>query len=231
MLFLKKYALMLALVGIAIFASFHTTAHAQTPAQPQLLITWQAGESYVPPGYHDKALPNTTSRITASAALISAQGSLDLSNQTIYWYQNDTLIGNGPTVTFEPFGGAPNFITLKAQIPSYNGNILVNAIQIPVVQPKAVIEANHPTAQFNNSSLALQGTPYFFNVADASSLAYAWSVNGASPSAAIDPQTLDLSVNPNTAAGSSFATTLSITDPQRRMSASDEVNLAYLKQL
>ncbi len=229
----KSFALSAALGAIVLIGAC-SAAHAQTTSQPQMLITWQAYGSYIPPEYTDKALPNVTSKLTASLMLFDQGKKVDLSGQTIYWYEDDTQIGGGSgatSVSFSPFGGAPNFVTLKAEIPSYNGNVILHDIQIPIIQPKAVIEANHPTANFNDGSLALQGTPYFFRVSSLSSLTFAWSVNGASPAAAINPQTLDLNVNPNTPSGSSFTTSLTITDPSTRMTADDSVALTYAKQL
>lgn len=231
--YLKKTIAVVAFFSILIFGASLQKASAQT-AQPQVFITWQAHASYVPPNYHDKALANWSSPITASVMVIAGGQVINLQGQTIYWYTNDTLIGGGQgvqAISFVPAGGAPNLIALKVELPDYPSGLLIHTIQIPIIQPKAVIEANHPTAEFSSSSLALQGTPYFFAVSDPSSLSYAWSVNGISPGATIDPQTLDLNVNPSTPAGSTFVTTLSITDPIQQINASDGVTLTYVKQL
>jgi hypothetical protein len=230
----KKIFVSLTLFGAAVFLVILPLVSVHAASQPQMLITWQAHGSYVPPEYQGKALPNWMSQITASLIVISGGKSVNLQGQTIYWYANDTLIGGGQgmqAISFLPAGGAPNLVALKAELPDYVGGLLIHTVQIPIVQPKAVIEANHPAAQFGNSSLALRGTPYFFNVSDPSSLSYSWSVNGASPAAAIDPQTLILSVNPSTPQGSTFATTLSITDPNQKTGASDAVSLTYVKSL
>jgi hypothetical protein len=231
----KRTTALIAVIGAVIFFSTRATVNAQTANQPQILITWQAQGSYVPSGYHDKALPNWASPVTASVVLIADGRLVNLQNKTIYWYVNDQLIGGGQdiqSVSFVPPGGAPDLVALKVELPQYNNEgLLLHTVQIPVIQPKAVIEANHPTQQFGNNSLALQGTPYFFSITDPSSLSYAWSVNGVSPTAATDPQTLILNVNPSTSPGSVFATALSITDPNQRISASDAVSLTYIKQL
>jgi hypothetical protein len=232
--FFKKTSGLFALIGAVAAVTLGATARAQTADQPQMLITWAAQGSYVPPEYPDKALPNTTSKITASLELVSGGGVVNLSDQTIYWYENDTKIGGGQgvgSILFSPFGGAPSFVFLKAEIPSYNGNVLMHVVQIPIVQPKAVIETNHPESRFRTNPLNLRGTPYFFNVSDPSSLSYVWSVNGMSPTAAIDPQVLELSVSPGTPSGSTFAATLSVADPKMQMGATDSTNLTYAPQL
>lgn len=209
--------------------------HAQTAALgPQFLVTWQAAGSYVPPGYPDKALPNQISQISASVELISNGHLADLSGQTIYWYENDILIGGGQGtqhIVFPPIGTAPNSITLKVELPSYNGAFLIHETQIPLVQPKAVIEAQHPEGQFSNNPLLLQATPYFFNTSDPSSLAYAWSVNGASPSTAENPTILQANISPSTPSGSAFTISLTITNPADKMTANDSTELTYTKQL
>ena len=221
------------LVCVVVLLTLPFTTRAQT-SQPQVLVTWQAPESYIPPGYHDKALPGWASPITASVTLISGGKPVDLRNHTIYWYTDDTLISGGQgiqAVSFVPAGGAPNLVALKVQIPNYPGGFIIHTIQIPVVQVKAVIEANHPSAQLQNSSLAIQGTPYFFAVTDPSSLSYSWSVNGTSPATAISPQTLDLNLGPMVPSGSTFATSLTIADPHAKISATDSINLTYSKPL
>ncbi len=227
---LKKIITVIGLLGVIVL--FQTT-HAQTAAQPQFWITWTAHESYVPPGYVGKALPNQASRITASLALISASGQqLNLNNQTIYWYLNDTLIGGGTgvqTISFTPFGGAPNFMTLKVELLSYNGNLLLHSIQIPLIQPKAVIEAQHVNGQFSTNLLTLVGTPYYFNVSDPSALSYQWSVNGQAPATAENPQILQINLDSGTPSGLSFAVALTITNPADSMSAADSTNLTYVK--
>ena len=197
-LFSRKTALVsfLALATCSFFVVRAATASAQTTGGPQFLLTWQATGSYVPPGYPGKALPNLISKINASFELIENGKPLNISQQTIYWYQNDVLIGGGTGVqhiSFSSFGGAPNFITLKVELPSYNGNLLIHEIQIPIIQPKAVIEAQHPSGQFSGNPLTLRATPYFFDVADPSALSYVWSVNGTAVTASENPDLLQVS--------------------------------------
>jgi hypothetical protein len=209
-------------------------ANAQGATKPQMLITWQAHGSYVPPSYHGKALPNWASQITASLLLLSGNLAANLQNQTIYWYADDTLIGGGQgmqTISFVPAGGAPNLVALKAELPDYPGGLLVHTIQIPIVQPKAVIEAGHPSEQFGNPAIVLQGTPYFFGISDPASLSFVWSVNGTAPATAINPQVLQLNLGSNIPSGSTFVTALTITDPQARISGTDSTNIIYVKQL
>src|ERR1019366_8452705 len=138
---LKKLSLILALFFTVFFLLPNVKANAQTASKPQLAVTWQASESYVPPGYPGKALPNQISKVSASLSLVVNGRQVDLSGQTIYWYQNGILIGGGQgirSISFSTLGGAPTFITLRAELPSYQGAILIHDIQIPIIQPKAI---------------------------------------------------------------------------------------------
>jgi hypothetical protein len=222
----------MAVLATAAIALLFSETHAQTAAQPQFMMTWTAHGSYVPPGYAGKALPNQESKITASLALIANGQQLNLKNKTIYWYLNDTLIGGGvgiQNVSFAPFGGAPNFMTLKVELPNYNGNLLLHAIQIPLIQPKAIIETQHVNGKFSVNPLVLIGTPYYFNISDPSALSYQWLVDGQAPATAENPQILQINLNSGTQSGSTFTTSLTITNPTDSMSAADSANLMYVK--
>jgi hypothetical protein len=228
----SKILFFTAVILLGICSSLIPKVNAQTA--PQMVVTWQAYGSYVPPQYADKALPNQESKLTASLALLVNGKFVDLSQQTIYWYLNDTLIDSGvgdKYIVFPTFGTAPAFLTLEAELPSYNGNLLMHDVQIPLISPKAVIEAPHPTAQLSGNPITLQGTPYFFYVSDPSSLSYSWSVNGQTSAAAENPQTLQVNLDPSTQSGASLGISLTITDPNNAMIGNDSTNVVYVKQL
>jgi hypothetical protein len=199
-----------------------------------MIVTWQAYGSYIPPQYKDKALPNQNSKLTASLALLSGGKLVDLSSQTIYWYLNDTLIDSGvgeQYIVFSPFGTPPSFLNLRAELPSYNGTLLIHDISIPLISPKAVIEAPHPQGSFSGSPITLQGTPYFFYVSDPGILSYSWSVDNQSTESVENPQTLAISLPATTPSGSSFGITLDITNPSDSTTGEDSTNIIYTKQL
>ena len=201
---------------------------------PQMVVTWQAYGSYVPPNYGGKALPNQESRITASLELLLNGKSVDLSGQTIYWYLNNTLIDSGvgdQYIVFSPFGTAPSLLALEAELPSYNGNLLTRQVQIPLVGPKAVIEAPHPQAQLSGNPIVVAGTPYFFYVSDPGALSYAWLVDGQTSASAENPQTLQINLDPTIQSGSSLNISLTITDPASLVNGNDSTNVTYVRQL
>jgi len=216
------------------FVGLSGKTDAQSAGSPQMVVTWQAYGSYVPAKYADKALPNQSSRLTATLELIVNGKPVDLSGQTVYWYLNDNLTSSGAGkqyVVFSPFGTAPSFLTLEAELPSYNGNILTHDVQIPLVDPKAVIEAPHPSGQFSTNPITLQGIPYFFFTSDPGTLSYAWSVNGQTATAAENPQTLQINLGPTTPSGSSLLVALTINNSNNSMTGNDSTNVVYLKQL
>jgi hypothetical protein len=222
----------LLVLGTAAITLFFSMAHAQSTA-PQMVVTWKAYGSYIPPEYPDKALPNQESKISASLALIANGHLVDLSNQTIYWYLDDTLIESGvgdSVVIFSPFGTAPAFLDLEVELPNFNGALLTHNIQIPLINPKAVIEAPHPSGQLSGNPITIQGAPYFFYTSSADDLSYAWSVNGQTPAAAENPQTLQVSLGPSTPSGSSISIGLTITNPNDQTTADDSTEIIYMKQ-
>ena len=231
---LKIFFSPLVVLTILSGALFYPGSKANAQAAPQMVVTWQAYGSYIPPAYQGKALPNQKSKLTASLELLANGKLVDLSTQTIYWYLNDALIASGvgkQYVIFSPLGTAPAFLALEAELPSYNGNILIHQVQIPLVSPEAVIDAPHPSGQFSENPATLQATPYFFYTADPGTLSYIWSVDGQTSASTENPQILQVDLDPSTPSGSSFDVSLSITDPNSSMSGNDSTNIIYIKQL
>ncbi len=226
-----------ALMSGGAFLLVAPTAHAQntTNISPIFLITWKTTGSYIPSFYIGKALPTYGSKITASLELVSPQGKiLNLSGQTIYWYENDGLIGGGVgvrQVTFPPLGNAPNTANLRVTIPNYNGAYLVHAINIPMVLPETVIYAPYPNGRFTQNPVTVQAIPYFFNIADPSGLSYSWSVNGQAGSNAENPETAQITLPQGTQSGTSINTSLSVENPNDSTIATANANLIYESQL
>ena len=103
-----------------------------------LPITWRALNSYAPPGYTGKVFPNRQWQVEASLQVITNGKLTDISAQTIYWYQNDNLLGGGVGVRhtpFRPYGEAPGTMTLKIELPDYPSGVLIHQINIPIVGP------------------------------------------------------------------------------------------------
>ena len=197
-------------------------------------MTWRALNSYAPAGYAGKVLPNQESQIMASLEVIANGKPVNLSGQTIYWYQDDNLLGGGIGVqrfAFRPYGEAPNTITLKVELPDYPGGILIHEINIPIVQPQAVIDAPYPQGIFAASPATVQAIPYFFAASSTSPLSFAWSVNGQTVTSAENPQTLQISLPQSTPAGFAVGIALTIQNANDSAAATGNANLTYQKQL
>jgi hypothetical protein len=232
---LKKVAALGSLIFLfGVFLSLKP-AHAQAASSPTFLITWETTGSYIPSFYQGKALPTYGSKITASLELISPQGRvINISNQTIYWYLNNNLVGGGAgaqQVTFSPTGQAPNSLNLRVTLPSYNGAYLVHAINIPMVLPDAVIYAPYPNGQFSQNPLAVQALPYFFNISNPSDLSYTWSANDQNGSNAENPEVAQITLPQGTQSGTSLAVSLSIKNPNDSTVGTASINLSYENQL
>jgi hypothetical protein len=233
-LFKKAVPLVIIIAAFGITLSIRPV-HAQTAGGPQFLITWKTTGSYIPSFYKGKALPTYGSKITADVELVSPTGKvLDLSGQTIYWYLDDNLVGGGTgvqQVTFSPVGEAPSISDLRVTLPSYNGNYLVQSVQIPMVLPEAVLYAPYPNGQFSQNPLAVKAIPFFFNTPSASALSYTWGVNGQSGSNTENPQDAQITLPTGTQSGTALNVTLSIQNANDSTVGTANETLTYQSQL
>lgn len=206
-----------------------TVANAQT-SQPQFLMTWAATNSYTPPGYQGKVMPTQGSTIQVSLELIVNGKPVNLSGQTVYWYANDAYVGGGVGVqhfNFHPTASAPAVVALKVELPYYPTGAQIHEIDVPIVQPMAVIEASYPKNDVPASPAVLQAIPYFFATSSTSPLSFAWSVNGQTVTSAENPETLQISLPASTPAGYNLSVSLTIQNSQDSTSATDNATLMY----
>lgn len=226
----KRTLLIIALLAAAAIASvFVGSVHAQT-SQPQFLLTWSATNSYVPPGYAGKILPNQESQITASLEVIANGKPVNLSGNTIYWYQNQNLMGGGIGVqhfTFPPYGEAPNTVDLEIQIPDYPTGLLIHDVEIPVVKAQAIIAAPYPSGNFSGIPATVTAEPYFFATTSTDPLSFSWSVNGETVTSAENPQTLQISLPQSTPSGFAVAVNLTVQDSNDGATSLGTANLTY----
>jgi len=191
------------LFTILIFAfSIWHFAGAQT--QPQFLVSWQA-QNYVPSWYQGKILPISGTPVNISFELIDNGKSADLSKTTVRWYVNDNLVLN------ENNGlGIKN---LKINIPNNSGGqteirivvldylesgMIDKLIEIPVVNPEAVINAPYLDGKIKTGSSIFDLSPFFFNIKNILNLSVDWSVNGQKPTEGDNPYVLNLNIGSET---------------------------------
>lgn len=209
-------------------------ANAQSAVQPQIFLTWQTNNSYVPSSYIGKILPNSDSFITASVSLIANGHPVDVSGQTIYWYVNDALVGGGigqQNITFRARGDAPDIMTLRVELPNYPTGLLIYQNAIPLIQPAVVIEAPYPNGDFSGTQADVEALPYFFDTSSSAELGFTWTVNGQAVTGALNPQSLQVSLPQSTPSGYSVAIALAVQHGKDEvMVANSTANLTYQPQ-
>lgn len=223
-------------IGLIVLTAFIIFPHAEAQtATPQVLITWKALQSYVPSFYPDKAMPSYGSPVMASVELLSQGKMLNIKSQTIYWYLNENLIDGGigvQTITFLPYDVPPNSLTLRVELPQYNGGTFLTAqTLVQTLQPVAVIDAPFPARQTGSNPITVSALPYFFNTAAAANLSYAWSVNGQAGQNTENPQTAQITLPTGTQSGTTLDLTLTIKNPSDSSVATAYSTLTYAQQL
>lgn len=146
-------------------------AHAATPV---LIVTWKA-RSYVPLSYLGKALPVGGTPLEVAAALFEGGRAVSLASTEVRWYRENTLVARGKGRTNFSFltpRTGEDMVRLRVNIPNYQGAALDQFIDIPLVQPEAVIDA----------AALPKLTPlfYFFSIVNPSSLTTSWEEAGLS---------------------------------------------------
>lgn len=194
------------------------------------MITWQA-KTYAPPGFEGKILPTANSAIMVSFELIDGGTPADLSSQTVYWYINNNFLRGGKGlqhIEFRAPDAAGGIIDLRVEVPNYKRGPQLKTVEIPIVAPKAVIEAPFPNNEFSASPVQLAGLPYFFNVRDISPLNFVWSINGVAPSGTENPSVLTIRLNQDAPTGSSLGVTFTVQNKNNALEgASANINLVY----
>jgi len=182
------------------FFAMPAASRAQTPPAPavaplELFLSWSAN-TYVPPDFEGKPLPVSQSRLVVSVDAVRNGKLADLSGQTVRWYVNDRLINSGRgmhTITFPLGTTAPGSFDVRVELPDLDDELPSKTITIPVTQPYAAIVVPFPNRTVRGVTATLRAIPYFFNTASADSFLYSWTVNGESPEANENPDTLALS--------------------------------------
>lgn len=141
-------------------------------AEPTLIATWKA-HSYTPLSYIGKPLPVGGTPIDATIILIDNNRAISLSDIEVRWYQEGSLVTHGKGRTTHSFTApqtGQDTVSLRVNIPHYNGRVLDQFIDIPVTRPEVVIDrAALPT---------LKPLFYFFSITNPASLAVSWDESG-----------------------------------------------------
>ncbi|RJP44901.1 hypothetical protein C4587_01265 [Candidatus Parcubacteria bacterium] len=186
--------------------------------KPALIITWRTS-TFAPADYPGKRLPIAGSPVEAAVQVIDGGKLADLSRQTIYWYLDGKFVSGGEgeqTIQVQAPAFSDSF-DLRAQLPSYKGEILVKTISIPIASPEAAIVAPVLGKRIQSSSVRLLARPYFFSVSDPSKLIFSWRINDRPPSSSGEPDVLDMTLEPGGLSEVAVSVALSIQNSENRI--------------
>ncbi len=167
------------LLFIAVFFLTAVPALAQTADNYNTIITWQA-QNFFPSDYAGKAWATPYSPIEANVTVTKNNKILDLAGAKIFWYLDQDLIDNGTDRPIADFTitkkeGDKHFLLVRIS-PQSGGN-LESALEIPVFNPRLVLDNNfHSAAVPANSQLQMTVAPYFFNIDKFADLLIDWRV-------------------------------------------------------
>lgn len=216
--FLISFVIIFSFITLFIFSK---SVKAQQ-SQPQFLFSWESTNSYAPSFFIGKILPNAQSQVVATFELISNGKPIDLSNENIYWYLNNNLIGGGvgtQQLMFPLFGMPQQIENLRIELPNYSTGYLIYNIDLPFINPHSIIYAPYYNGVFNGSDAIVTALSYFFND-NSNNLIYNWSVNGQSGSSVENPNILHITIP----TGSAENSTINISLQTKNISGNENVN-------
>jgi len=185
--FTKKYYVFFVLLSL--FLSFSVNAQVNPPILTSLtnpdfdfLISWKA-TNYVPADYKGKILPSKNSPVQISFDVLDNGKFVNIANQQIEWYLNDSLIKSGAGLKSILFTPISNSNVIEILIPNYNDTKykaaeLSAVITIPLASPEVVINAPFPNKSISIGDSSFQVLPYFFNINTINQLKIDWDVDG-----------------------------------------------------
>lgn len=180
--YLHRHRVRALILGAALFAC-PLVLRAQGGSEPDLLVTWQA-HTYAPPGYQGKVLPALGTPVDAALEFVENGALVDLSHEEVRWFLNENLLRGGlglAQITFRIPVISTSEQVLRATVVGYQGADRERSVIIPVVAPRAVIDAAAPRNEIpKDGTVSLRAFPYFFT-SSFGNLTFSWKANGKEP--------------------------------------------------
>jgi hypothetical protein len=231
----KMYSKFLkAIIIFVLFLGIKNIAFMQTGSD-QIIISWET-ENFVPYEFGGKKLVTPGSDILIGFDFIKNNQVINLSKNKIYWYINNELISNAPGIKQIKIT-APNQrggnVDVRVELPEYG---VLKTIEIPIVNPKIVIDAPFPKKEVYENNFEVNILLYFFNLPKdslkedpAQFFNISWQINGnrAKP-ASEDPLKLKIFVDSNEKTSINIKAFVQNALNQLE-SADKEVNLIFIK--
>lgn len=223
----KKIFLIIILAGVV---SLGLALGAKGQTAPSVWITWRAA-TYTPADYRGRTLPIDNSNIVAAVDVLDRGRFVDLSQQTIYWYVNDSYVNGGTgmtrTVISVPGAADRGGLSIRVSLPDYAGGI-AKTMPISVLSPQVIIQA--PATESSNK-FTIRGLPFYFNVDSKNNLNFAWDVAGNKPSTYNDPELLNITLDSATRGGTNIPISLNVTNPNGTFETAEaNVSITYQPQ-
>ena len=175
------------------YLSAATAQAASDPIDTEAIITWQA-ETSVPASYHGKALPNQTSPITFSVAVLEDGALINPANYPIRWYVDTVFLASG--------SGLQTIRIPTERLPKTRTQVRVEILReapLSKITKSITVQRTKPSILFSTpaksslraSAISIQALPYFFTGTQQPN--FSWRVDGQIRSVVRDLLTLDTS--------------------------------------
>ncbi len=162
-----------------LFLAAPTFAQTAKPAPVEIMLTWSATQSLVPPEYPGRILPSPTGTTLIAAQLLENQKLVLDPTITYQWYVHNTLTASGPGVTSLALHSEeyPGNIQIRVRIFNYKEYAPIEAsLYIPQGRPSVVITTPFPNNVVRLSGTLLEAFPYFFPAKNLEEVAFTWQV-------------------------------------------------------
>lgn len=174
---MKRKSALILLVFASLFLAPLSLAQ---ESAPQMIISWQALDSYAPPFFKGKVLPNQNSAINTRLLVLENGQVQDLSQIEIRWYLNGKLIrsGTGLSETQISFDAlASRYNQLSVTLRQYKGDDFEKSVALPIHPPKVTVDASNLLNFKTSEELSLFAHPFFFSSKEISNLLFSWLIN------------------------------------------------------
>lgn len=177
---MKRALASLVFVAFTIIGPAFALAQSELKTSPEIIITWQAPQSYSPGFFRGKTLAAKESKILADLLVIENAKIVDLSNVEVRWFLNGRLINSGLGLDEIEFFLDPLSLRhndLSVTLRQYKGEDFSKSINIPQSPPTLVFEELSLNNIQNKAAIELVIHPFFFNIQSIDELSFTWNIN------------------------------------------------------
>ena len=174
---MKKINFLTLLLALTLLLGAGQVVSAQTSAQ--VLLTWKA-DSFVPATYTGKVLPNENSEVSVVLQLLVAGRPVPSDNLEIKWYVNNKIIPESANLSTLEISGSEfvaSSYSVLAIVRTPAGELVNQRVEIPVSEPRLVIDMPYPDKIVGEKDVYLGAIPYFFDIQIPEEIRFSWEIN------------------------------------------------------